>query len=115
MKLPRWQPNNVVKTALAHLPIDDCGLSKLASVEKNVDRHNEHKVPHGDVHSTVPNVVIWRFFNERRQTRPHTPTPPRSNTEQRSNRSPSVRFGNCEIGNDVRCSTNDRVNPPEAA
>lgn len=83
--LPRWQPNNVAKAALAHLPIDDRGLSKFAPVKKDMDRHNEHKVSHADVHPSVSNVVIGRFVNERRQASSHTRNPRCSNTEPSEN------------------------------
>ena len=63
--MTRRQENHVgFQPALASLPVNDCGLSGLAPVKENMDRHDESKVSHADIHAAIDRDVVRRFINK---------------------------------------------------
>lgn len=59
--------NAAVDAALATLPVDDSGLSDLADIKENMDRHGEGKIAHADINSPVSHSVVGNFIHKKRQ------------------------------------------------
>lgn len=71
-----------INPTLAALPFDNGRLSQFAPIQIDMQRHNEAKASHPDMHPAVSDDVLRHFFDEGRQTVLHFESPC-SNSEQR--------------------------------
>lgn len=100
------QVNNLARSL--GVPHGERIVSSLPRLFKSVQRHDERKVAHNDMHSPSANLIIGNVLNKRRQ-RDHT-NPPQDNAERVNSRAVMALI-NTLTATDVSFSTKGRFLP----